>query len=117
MRLLIALLFVGLFAGNASAATRWTRHRTTHVTKSSSSVSFSGGPQDVASAKASRMASNGVLRHLGGGYGGANAEGIGFSTRSASDALNNCCFTGQKKVAGSSVVRGKSGWYACKIYW
>lgn len=116
MRSLISLLFVVVLAGNASAATRWTRHRTTH-TSSSSSVSFSGGPQDVASAKASRMASNGVLRHLGGGYGGANAEGIGFSTRSASDALNNCCFTGQKKVAGSSVVRGNSGWYACKLYW
>ena len=54
---------------------------------------------------------------LGGGYGGANAEGVGFSTYSAQDALNHCCYTGQRRVAGSSVVRGSDGWYAVKIYW
>lgn len=27
-----------------------------------------------------------------------------------------CCFTGQRPVAGSAVVRGSDGWYAVKIY-
>jgi hypothetical protein len=79
------------------------------------SSSFSS-PQAAASFKAARMAATGVFRHLGGGFGGGHAEGIGYSTSSPQAALNACCYTGQKRVAGSSVVRGKGGWYACKIY-
>jgi len=72
----------------------------------------------VAAAKAQYSANRQIKgRHVGGGYGGANAEGVAFSAHSAQQALNNCCYTGQRRVAGSSVVRGSDGWYAVKIYW
>jgi len=91
--------------------------------RSNNSVSYSGGgnfggsPQAVAVNKANFAASRGIKGHVGGGFGGGNAEGVGFSTYSAANALNNCCFTGQRKLAGSAVVRGRDGWYACKIFW
>ena len=113
MRFVVALICVVLFASDASAQ-RWSRTRSTSVRKS---TSYTGGPQTVASAKASRAAAHGIRGHLGGGFGGGHAEGVGFSTRSAADALNACCFTGQKRVAGSAVARGRDGWYAVKIYW
>ena len=80
-------------------------------------VSSTGGPQEVASAKANRKAELGVKGHIGGGFGGCTAEGVGFSTSSAQAALNNCCFTGVRSLAASSVVRGADGWYAVKLFW
>ena len=97
--------------------TTYTNYTTTYSTTSYSQTRYSGGPQSVASSKASRAASTMTKGHLGGGFGGGTAEGVGFSTYSAQDALNNCCYTGQRSVAGSSVVRGADGWYAVKIYW
>lgn len=81
------------------------------------SVSYSGGPQAVAEAKARRKAELGIKGHIGGGFGGCSAEGVGFSTQSAQAALNSCCFTGVRRPAASSVVRGADGWYAVKLYW
>jgi hypothetical protein len=114
VRFAIAIFLIVIFVSHADARPR-RRSGTgrTYVT----STYYSGGPQAVASAKAQRSASGGIGGHLGGGFGGANAEGVGFSTVSAQAALNNCCYTGQRTVVGSSVVRGASGWYAVKIYW
>lgn len=58
------------------------------------------------------------MRHVGKnlGMGGGKAEGVGYSTRSPQDALNNCCMTGQRSVRYQGVARGRNGWYACKIY-
>lgn len=114
IRFLIATFLVCITVSNVDARPRWRRGRSGTTTYS---TVFSGGPQEVAAAKASQAAAGGVKGHLGGGFGGANAEGVGFSTQSAQDALNKCCFTGQRTVAGSSVVRGADGWYAVKIYW
>jgi hypothetical protein len=113
MRVLMAAILVMVFVCEADARV-WRRARTSSAT--SSKTVYSGGPQAVAEAKAQRAAAMRVKGHLGGGFGGGRAEGVGFSTRSAQDALNNCCFTGQRRVAGSSVVRGADGWYAVKIY-
>ena len=114
MRFVVALVCVFLFVSDVSARGSSSRSRSTTVYRS---ASYGGNPQAVASNKASHAAARGIRGHVGGGFGGGHAEGVGFSTRSAADALNNCCFTGQRKVAGSSVVRGKGGWYAVKIYW
>ena len=112
MRIAIAAFLVLSFTCDADAWPRQRRSRTTGTKKT-----WSGGPQEVASAKAQYAASRGIRGHVGGGFGGASAEGVGFSAHSAQQALNNCCFTGQRRVAGSSVVRGSNGWYAVKIYW
>jgi hypothetical protein len=114
MRVMIAAFLVVVFVCQVDARP-WRRSGTSQTSRSS--TVYSGGPQAVASAKAQRAASHRIKGHLGGGFGGGNAEGVGFSTRSAQDALNNCCFTGQRRVAGSSVVRGSDGWYAVKIYY
>jgi hypothetical protein len=112
LRIVVASFLVLSFVCEADA---WPRRRRSR--SSSSSVSFSGGPQAVASAKASHAASRGIRGHVGGGFGGGRYEGVGFSAYSAQQALNNCCYTGQRRVAGSAVARGSNGWYACKIYW
>ncbi len=113
MRIGLAMLLVVLCVSSADAwPRRASRSRTSH-----SGTVFSGGPQAVAEAKAQRSAAQRIKGHLGGGFGGGNAEGVGFSTTSAQHALNSCCFTGQRTVAGSSVVRGSDGWYAVKIYY
>lgn len=89
----------------------------TNYSSNTAGVSYGSGPQATAANKAASSAARMYKGHLGGGFGGGNAEGVGFSTYSAQHALNNCCFTGQRVVAGSSVVRGADGWYAVKIYW
>ena len=112
MRMAMAALLVVLCVSSADA-----RPRRSRATQSSSTKTvYSGGPQAVAEAKAARSAAQRIKGHLGGGFGGGNAEGVAFSTSSAQHALNSCCFTGQRRVAGSSVVRGSDGWYAVKIY-
>ena len=122
MRVALAVLLVGVFVCEVDARprrrARWSntvsyRNTTTYSTR----ASWAGGPQAVAQAKAQQAAARRVKGHLGGGFGGGNAEGVGFSTYSAQNALNNCCFTGQRALAGSAVVRGSDGWYAVKIFW
>lgn len=117
--LAIALL---LICASVSDAARWRFGRRSRVRYSSSysavqKSSVQKGPQALAYQKASICAANGRCYHVGGGYGGGRAEGVGWSSYSAQAALNNCCYTGQRRVAGSAVVRGSRGWYAVKIYW
>lgn len=47
---------------------------------------------------------------------GVRAEGVGYSPYSASQALRNSCFFGQRRIAASSVVRGRDGYYATVYY-
>lgn len=122
IRLVMAAFLVVIVAVDVEARprrqrrARFSNYTTSYQTYTTTS-SWSGGPENVAAAKAQRSAAIGYKGHLGGGYGGGNAEGVAFSTYSAQAALNNCCFTGQRAVAGSAVVRGNDGWYAVKIYW
>jgi hypothetical protein len=121
MRVLVATLLVCLLAADADARGR--RRRATYRTNQTtytyaySQNNYAGGPESVAVTKAQQAAAWAAKGHIGGGFGGANAEGVGFSTYSAINALNNCCFTGQRALAGSAVVRGSDGWYAVKLYW
>ena len=111
VRVLMASVLVLVLVSDVDARI-FRRGRTSSV---SASVSFSGGPQSVASAKASYKASRGITGHVGGSFGGARYEGVGFSTASAQAALNNCCY-GYKRCVGQAVVRGRNGWYAVRLY-
>mgnify|MGYP006265446223 CR=1 FL=1 len=53
------------------------------------------------------------LAHRGGSY---RYEGVGFSTRSAGDAIKRCCFHGVRKAVEVGVAKGANGWYACVRY-
>lgn len=59
------------------------------------------------------QASRGSMGHCGGNKG---YEGVGFSSRSADDAIKRCCYWGQKTPIEIGVARGKNGWYACVRY-
>lgn len=59
------------------------------------------------------QASKGRMSHVGGNRG---PEGVGFSTRSAQDAINNCCYWGRRTPVDIGVARGRNGWYACVRY-
>ena len=67
--------------------------------------------------KANRMARLGKLGHITPGrLAGAKCEGVGYSTRSSSKAVRNCCYYGKRKVIACAVTRGRRGWYACCQY-
>ena len=70
----------------------------------------------LAQQKSNTQASQGKMRHLGGGFGGGRYEGVGFSSVSAQDAIRRCCYWGQKTPIDIGVARGPKGWYATVIY-
>lgn len=120
----VAVLFVAsLEPQEASARRRLFGRRGNSQASSTSQQSYGsrggsigGSPQAVANYKAGVMASQNRMRHIGGGYGGANAEGVGAG-RTAQQALNNCCFTNRRPLVASAVKRGSSGtFYACKLF-
>ena len=64
---------------------------------------------------ANHMARTGVFAHRG--RQGRCREGIGFSTRSADDAVRRCCFYGQLQPREIGVAQGRRGFYAVIRYW
>lgn len=64
---------------------------------------------------ANHMARTGVFAHRG--RQGRCREGIGFSTRSADDAVRRCCFYGQLTPREIGVAQGRRGFYAVIRYW
>ena len=119
LRVAVCAALVLLFVCEVDARPR-RRRRTNNVqyTTTTYYTNYYASPAHAASAKAQQSANGGVKGwHLGGGYGGGNAEGVAYSPFSAQDALNKCCFTGERAVAASHVVHGYDGWYAVKIYW
>ena len=87
-------------------------HADTYVVNARN-VTISSAQQD-----AETMARTGVLRHC---RNGSKREGIGFSSRSASDAVSNCCFyndamRGRYRIVERGVARGPRGWYAVLRY-
>lgn len=59
------------------------------------------------------QANRGSMGHCGGNTG---YEGVGFSSRSADEAIRNCCYWGKKTPIDIGVARGRNGWYACVRY-
>jgi hypothetical protein len=76
----------------------------------------------LAHQKSQQQASEGTMRHVGGGFGGGRYEGVGFSTSSSEAALRACCYRGQRQVRDEAVVYGYNrrlrcyGWFATTIY-
>lgn len=85
------------------------------VSRSRPIVSSEPAIVSVAQQRAEVQARSGRIYHVGnvfwGGY-----EGVGFSTRSADDAIRNCCYWGRRQAFDIGVARGGSGWYACVRY-
>ncbi len=80
--------------------------------------SFASG---LAQSKAERQAAMQQCCHVGGGFGGGRAEGVGFSTSSPEDAVRRCCYYGQRPIREQGVAYGYNrryrvyGWYATII--
>ena len=109
-----ALVVCFVFVSVADARPRIFRSRTRVAV---SVRTFSGSPQQVAQQKAEICASRCRGQHLGGGYGGANAEGYGVASTPGA-ALASCCFSGTRRIAGQAVVRGSNGMYfAIRLFW
>ncbi len=70
----------------------------------------------IAQRKAQQQAAEGRMRHVGGSLGSGGYEGVGFSTRSAEDAIRQSCYWGQRQPTGVGVARGANGWYATVLY-
>jgi hypothetical protein len=70
----------------------------------------------IAKRKAQQQASEGVMRHVGGSFGSGRYEGVGYSSRSASEAVRSACYWGQRPAVGIGVARGRNGWYATVLY-
>lgn len=70
----------------------------------------------IAQRKADQQAREGRMRHVGGSFGTGRYEGVGFSTRSSTDAIHHCCYWGQRTPVGIGVARGTRGWYATVLY-
>ena len=79
--------------------------------------SYASSGSGLAQSKASQAASMGLQGHLGGSLGGARYEGVGWSTRGPQDAVQRCCYWGQRPVSQIGVSQGSNGcWYACVLY-
>lgn len=90
-----------------------------HVAPVASASAAPQAPADLsAQGRADEQARLGWCGHFGGQFGtpGAAAEGCGFSSVSADDAIRHCCFYGQRPLLAVGVARGANGWYACCHY-
>jgi len=66
--------------------------------------------------EAETQARQGRMRHIQRCPPGYRA-GVGWSTRSAADAVRNCCYWNSKSRARWFAVRkGRRGWYAAALY-
>lgn len=59
----------------------------------------------LAQSKAERQAAMQRCCHVGGGFGGARYEGVGFSTVSEEDAIKQCCYS-NRPIRESGVAYG-----------
>lgn len=81
-----------------------------------------GEIRSLAQSKAEKQAAMGSCCHVGGGFNGGSAEGVGFSTSSPDAAVRRCCFYGKRHLRESGVAYGYNrqlrawGWFACNIY-
>jgi hypothetical protein len=77
-----------------------------YYSRTSSNTSSAQGVAEI-------QARNCRMSHMGGNTG---YEGVGYSSRSADDAVKNCCYWGQRKPLEIGVAKGRNGWYACVRY-
>ena len=71
----------------------------------------------LAQMKANQAANGRIRGHVGGGLGGAQYEGVGWSSQSPQAAIQQCCYWGTRPVSQIGCSRGPDGlWYACVLY-
>ena len=71
---------------------------------------------NLAQRKADIQASRRKLGHVGGGFGGGRAEGVGKG-RTRESAIRHCCYWGKRKPIQIGVAKSANGWwYACVLY-
>lgn len=71
----------------------------------------------LAQMKANQAANGRIRGHVGGGLGGAQYEGVGWSSQSPQAAIQQCCYWGTRPVSQIGVRQGPDGlWYACVLY-
>lgn len=103
---------LGTYATYRSAAAA-----TTTLPQYTTTAARSSGTSGLAQSKAQRMAQMNLRGHLGGGFGGARYEGVGWSNVSPQAAIERCCYWGQRAPAQIGVSKGNDGcWYACVLY-
>lgn len=120
-KIIVCAFLVTLVSPSAYAWPR--RYRTSNsvpVTASPSAAYSNTGMAvsqgGLAQAKAEQQAAEGSCRHVGGGMGSGNYEGVGFSTVSAEHAISKCCYWGVLNPIDIGVARGPNGFHACVIY-
>ena len=70
----------------------------------------------LAQRKANTQATRGKLGHVGGGFAGGRAEGVGKG-RTRESAIRHCCYWGKRKPIQIGAAKGANGWwYACVLY-
>lgn len=115
-RWILVCVAVALSCSVCSEASAWGFRSRSVSTTRTVTVNRYASPAAAVADKAARMAASCMMAHLGGGFGGGNAEGVGCGATAAA-ALSACCFTGQRVCIASAVRQGKNGrWYAVKIF-
>ena len=78
----------------------YNQHTYQHQQQTSTIVHLSGSDQvaiQTVKQKALTLARNSVLKHLGGSFGGGRSEGVGYSPKSAQEAIDASCYSGSSK--------------------
>ena len=88
---------------------------TTAVAKSSK-VQKTKPKTTLAQRKAEIQAARRRLGHVGGGFGGGRAEGVGKG-RTRDSAIRHCCYWGRRTPMQIGAAKSANGWwYACVLY-
>jgi hypothetical protein len=131
MRKWISVIAVSLLLSQAAdAQMRWRKvsfpptkqaNSNSQVFLTSSSSPSCQGIRDnltagIAQRKAEIQARADRIHHPGGSFGNGTHEGVGYSSTSADQAIQACCYWGQRQPIDIGVSRGARGWYACVIY-
>ena len=70
----------------------------------------------LAQRKADIQAARRCLCHVGGGFGGGRAEGVGKG-RTRDSAIRHCCYWGRRTPMQIGAAKSANGWwYACVLY-
>ena len=70
----------------------------------------------LAQRKADIQAARRRMGHVGGGFGGARAEGVGKG-RTRESAIRHCCYWGRRTPIQIGAAKSANGfWYACVLY-
>jgi hypothetical protein len=115
-RIFFAVLFLATLISSAEASGRFRFRGRSRSYITTTTTEFTGDANTVCQQKATIMARNCRMWHMGGSFGGGSCEGVGTGN-TPEGALSVCCYTGQRTCIGQAVFQGVNGiWYACKLF-